>query len=164
MPRFRLTVYRSVGRLSGLSQSVTVIGIPITGLGPYETVGRFFGAGLAPPPRYRPFAPRPIPTVVSQYVTAWYGCAAVVSPCPWCFEPSSRVFLFSSVLKVPFAAQAMPPRLSSSIRRPAFAARPTEWPAGTHRSASGARLSFCSGRRAPQRPLSGESASARSPS
>ena len=50
-----------------------------------------FGAGLAPPPRYRPFALRPIPTV-SQYVTAWYGCAAVVSPCPWCFEPSSRVF------------------------------------------------------------------------
>ena len=47
----------------------------------------------------------------------------------------------------------MPPRLSSSIRRPAFAARPAVGPAGTHRPASGARLSFCSGRRARQRPL-----------
>ena len=161
------------------------------GPGPYETVGRFFDAGLAPPPRNRPFALASVPTV------SWYGSTRDgASPCGLpgrqCIEPSGQAFLSASgftdsrrvlarftpcanrpetlrgrragflfVLSCLIAAQAMPPRLSSSIRRPALMARPTEWPAGTHRPASGARLSFCSGRRARQRPLSGESASAR---
>ena len=36
----------------------------------------------------------------------------------------------SSVLKLPFAAQAMPPRLSSSIRRPAFDGPPNRMAGG----------------------------------
>ena len=79
---------RSVGRSSGLSQSGTVIGIPITGLGPYETVGRFFGAGLAPPPRNRPFALAPVPTV------SWYGSA-------WDSAPPCGISLAASVFSRP---------------------------------------------------------------
>ena len=44
------------------------------GPGPYETVGRFFDAGLAPPPRNRPFALAPVPTV------SWYGSARDGAP------------------------------------------------------------------------------------
>ena len=63
---------------SGLPSSVgrSLIG-PVSvrpGPGPYETVGRFFGAGLAPPPRNRPFALAPVPTVT------WYGSACDSAP------------------------------------------------------------------------------------